>query len=70
MLVAAGAIAGLALSWWLAPFVSSLLYGLAPRDTLTLVVAAAIVLGVGLVAGLVPALGASRLDPATVLRRD
>jgi putative ABC transport system permease protein len=70
LLVAVGAIAGLALSWWLGPFVSSLLYGLAPRDTLTLVVAAAIVLGVGLVAGLVPALGASRLDPATVLRQD
>ena len=70
VLVAAGTGIGLLSSWWLGPFVETLLYGLAPRDPYTLVGAAIAVATVGVAAGLVPAIAASRLDSAVVLRRE
>ena len=70
MLVAAGVAAGVVMSWWLAPSADALLYGLSSRDWSTFVGAVALVSIVGIVAGLVPAVAASRLDPADVLRRD
>src|ERR1700676_1252953 len=67
-LVAIGVLVGAGVSIWASTFVASLLYGLEPRDPITLI-GAAVVLGiVGAVAGWLPAYRASRLDPAAVLR--
>jgi ABC-type antimicrobial peptide transport system permease subunit len=55
-------------SLWAARFVSALLYGLQPRDPLTMIGAAAALAAVGALAGWLPAYRASRIDPAEVLR--
>ncbi len=68
MLVGIGVIAGTVASLWAAQFVQKLLYGLEPHDPTTLVVAAAVLVGIGAVAGWLPARRASRIDPAQVLR--
>jgi ABC-type lipoprotein release transport system permease subunit len=48
--------------------VSTLLYGLQPRDPLTLVATAVVRGGIGAMAGWLPARRASGIDPARVLR--
>jgi putative ABC transport system permease protein len=68
ILVGAGVIAGMLASWLLARFVATLLYGLQPRDPVTLAAAAIILISIGTVAGWIPARRASRIDPARVLR--
>jgi len=55
-------------SLWAARFAGSLLFGLEPRDPVTLAAAAAVLAGVGALAGWLPARRASRIDPARVLR--
>jgi putative ABC transport system permease protein len=67
-LVALGVLFGVFVSLWASTFVATLLYGLAPRDPLTLIGAAVTLAAVGAVAGWLPARRASRLDPAEVLR--
>ena len=68
LLVGVGVLVGGGVSLWAAKFVETLLYGLEPRDPVTLA-AAAVVLGtVGALAGWLPAHRASRIDPAEVLR--
>ena len=68
ILVSLGVILGSAVSLWVGRFVTTLLYGLQPRDPLTLA-GAAVVLGlIGVLAGWLPARRASRIDPARVLR--
>jgi predicted permease len=68
ILVGLGVVAGAGMSLWTARFVTPLLYGLQPRDPLTLV-GAAVVLGcIGALAGWIPARRASRIDPARVVR--
>ena len=67
-MVTAGLVAGVSLSVWAATFVGSLLYGLQPRDPLTLTGAALLLAAVALVAGWLPARRASRIDPTVVLR--
>jgi hypothetical protein len=61
-------VVGVALSAWASMFVASLLYGLEPRDPVTLVGAALLLGAVGAIAGWLPAHRASRIDPAVVLR--
>ena len=61
------ALGGLA-SWWLARFVASLLYGLAPHDVTTMLAAVTVLGAVGAMAAWLPARRASRVDPAVVLR--
>ena len=67
-LVGAGVVAGGLVSLWVTRFASSLLFGLQPRDTITLTSSAVVLLGVGALAGWLPARRASRVDPARVLR--
>lgn len=67
-LVAAGIVVGLAGFLLLARLLASLLYGVGTADPLSIAGAAAILLGTGLLAALLPARRASRIDPALVLR--
>jgi len=68
LLMAFGVAAGLALSWWTSRFVSTLLFGLGPRDPATFAAAAILLAAIGLLAGWIPARRASRIDPVRVLR--
>jgi putative ABC transport system permease protein len=68
ILVGVGVLIGVAGSLWASRFVATLLYGLEPRDPVTLVGSAAVLAAVGTVAAVVPARRASRIDPAQVLR--
>ena len=68
MLVGIGVVVGAAVSLWASKFVATLLYGLEPRDPVTLVGAALVLVTVGAAAGWLPAYRASRIDPAEVLR--
>ena len=68
LLVAVGVAIGGGVSVWASRFVETLLYGLEPRDPVTLVGAAVILGIVGASAGWLPAYRASRIDPAEVLR--
>ena len=67
-LVAIGILVGATLSVWASQFVATLLYGLEPRDPVTLVIAALVLGFVGAAGGWLPAYRASRIDPAEVLR--
>jgi predicted permease len=67
-LLATGVLAGAAVSIWASQFVAALLYGLTPRDPVTLGSAAVVLATVAAVAASVPAWRASRIDPAEVLR--
>jgi putative ABC transport system permease protein len=68
LLVGAGVIVGAGVSLWAARFVATLLYGLQPRDPVTLVGAALVLSLIGALAGWIPARRAARIDPARVLR--
>jgi ABC-type antimicrobial peptide transport system permease subunit len=69
LLVGAGVIVGLAASMWASKFVAALLYGVAPRDVLTLTAAALTLTAAGALAAWIPASRAARIDPAEVLRK-
>ncbi len=69
LLIGAGVIAGTGIALWSAQFVGSLLFGLPSRDPATLTGSAAVLVGIGLLAGWIPARRASRIDPAEVLRQ-
>jgi predicted permease len=60
----AGILAAIAASRWIA----SLLFGLTATDPSTIVIAAAVLLGAGLLAGYPPARRATRIDPMSCLR--
>jgi putative ABC transport system permease protein len=59
---------GVPAAWVASRGVSSLLFGLTPTDPVTILAATALLTGCGLVAGLLPALRASRVDPTVALR--
>lgn len=67
-LIGAGLVAGTALALGGARFARTLLFGLEPTDPTTVASAIAMLASVGLLAGLVPARRASRVDPAVALR--
>ena len=67
-LSAAGATVGIAAAWALAPLAGSILYGVAPRDALSMSLAAAFVVLISLAAAVLPAVRAGRVDAATALR--
>ena len=68
LLVGLGIAAGTGVSLWLSKLVATLLYGLQPRDPVTLAGAAITLAAVGAIAGWLPARRASRIDPLEVLR--
>ena len=68
VLVAAGVLIGSGVALYASTFVSTLLYGLEPRDPVTFVGAALVLAAIGALAGWIPARRASRIDPASVLR--
>ena len=67
-LVAIGIAVGVGFAIVLARLLTSFLYGVSATDPLSIVAASATLLAVGVVAALIPALRASRTDPAIVLR--
>jgi ABC-type antimicrobial peptide transport system permease subunit len=69
-LTAAGIAGGLLLFAVAARFLRSFLYGVAPSDPVTLVIASMLLVAVAALASWIPARRASRLDPADVLRAD
>ena len=67
-LVVLGIVAGAALSVWASKFVATLIYGVDPRDPVTLAGGAITLAAAGAIAGWLPAHRASRIDPLEVLR--
>jgi len=68
MLTVAGLVIGTGLALGAAQAAKSLLYGLKPRDPLTLVMAVLLLSAVATLASFLPARRASKLDPLTALR--
>ena len=68
LLVGLGVVAGAGIALWASRFVSTLLFGLRPRDPATLLTAALVLSAIGAMAGWLPARRAARIDPARVLR--
>jgi putative ABC transport system permease protein len=68
ILVVVGVAAGASVSAWAARFVTTLLYGMQPRDPLTFAGATLVLATIAAFAGWLPARRASRIDPATALR--
>lgn len=68
--VVLGVLMGIALALAAGKLVASLLYGISPRDPLILGGAAVLLAVIGVVACMVPAIRASRVDPVTSLRSD
>ncbi len=68
LLIGLGIVLGAALSIWASRFVEKLLFGLKPGDPLTLVGAAAVLAAIGAVAAWLPALRATQIAPAEILR--
>lgn len=68
LLVTLGIVVGTGVSLWMSTLVATLLYGLEPRDPVTLAGAAITLAAVGAIAGWLPAHRASRIDPLEVLR--
>jgi ABC-type antimicrobial peptide transport system permease subunit len=69
-MVGAGVLIGMMGAWGLTRLLSSLLYGVTATDPVTFVAVPVLVLAVGAVASLAPALRAAGLDPVSALRRE
>jgi putative ABC transport system permease protein len=67
---AMGCVAGFFLALAFARTLSGMLYGVTPYDPVTLAVVVGLVLGVGFVASLIPAIRASHVEPMQVLREE
>jgi ABC-type antimicrobial peptide transport system permease subunit len=70
LLIGIGIAAGVTAAISVGTFVASLLYGLTPRDPIALMSAAFVLAAVGALAGGIPALRASRIDPVKALRTE
>lgn len=63
-----GTVIGLAGAWAAGHYLRSLLVGVAPTDVLVFFIAITVLLAIAFVAGLMPALAATRVDPIIALR--
>jgi predicted permease len=70
LLLVIGIVVGIGLALLVGHWASTLLFGLKSDDPVILVSAAALLAGVGVAAGLLPALSGSRVDAMTALRYD
>jgi ABC-type antimicrobial peptide transport system permease subunit len=70
LLALAGVALGLPLAMAMTPLVASLLFEIAPRDPWMIAASAAVLIFVALVAGLLPARRAARMDPLVALRTE
>jgi putative ABC transport system permease protein len=70
LLLAIGVAVGAGLSLYAARSAGALLYGLEPRDPVTLAIAIAVLGSVTIIASWIPARRASRLEPTVALRED
>jgi len=66
----AGLVVGIGVAASLGRLVSSLVFGITPHDTLTFVAVSIVVVIVGVVASLLPAYRATRVDPLRTLRAE
>src|SRR5260221_1937092 len=64
----AGVATGFVVSFWLAGTLKTFLYGVRPHDAVSFGIVAAVLLLVSVLASIVPARRAARVDPVTVLR--
>ncbi len=67
-LMAVGVVLGMAGGWFVSKYVSTFLFRVEPRDALVYTAAAGILMAAGILAALLPARRASRIDPMKVLR--
>ena len=70
VLLAAGVAGGIALSWWTSRYVATLLFGLGPRDPATFAAAAALLVGIGLLAGWMPRAARRASTPSACCAKD
>jgi ABC-type antimicrobial peptide transport system permease subunit len=70
ILAAAGLAIGLPSAWLLSRVLSSLLFGIGPRDPITFAIVAGVLGLVALLACALPAWRATRVDPLKVLRME
>ncbi len=68
--VAFGVLAGLVGAWLASRLVRAMLYGIAPTDGLTFVTLPAVLLTVGVIASVLPALRAAKIAPTEALREE
>jgi ABC-type antimicrobial peptide transport system permease subunit len=67
-LAIAGMVAGALLSFALTRFLANMLFGVKPTDAVTFAGVSALLIATALIASLIPALKATRVDPVTSLR--
>jgi macrolide transport system ATP-binding/permease protein len=70
LLAIAGVAVGVPLAMWAGKYVSSFLFGLTPRDPVTLTLTAILLIGVASLAGYLPARRAALVDPAGALKQE
>jgi ABC-type antimicrobial peptide transport system permease subunit len=69
-LLLAGVMVGVILSLAAARLIASMLYGVRPSDPASLAIVITALIGIGVLAALVPAWRAARVDPVTALRAE
>jgi ABC-type antimicrobial peptide transport system permease subunit len=69
-MVGSGVALGIGAALVAAPLIKSLLYGVAPADSVSLSLAALFVAGIAAAATAIPVMHATRVDPSTALRRE
>jgi ABC-type antimicrobial peptide transport system permease subunit len=68
--LAVGVVAGIAISLAATRVLRQLLFGLGPRDTVTMIAAVVVLSVVALIAGYLPARRATKVDPMVALRNE
>jgi len=68
MLVLTGIAIGIGSAFVLTRFLATLLFGVQPTDSVTFVIVSAVFFGIAMVAALIPARRATRVDPLIALR--